>query len=54
MSKTKTKCCPKPFIIREIVVYQEDSGGGAPTYYELREDGGKELLEDESNELREY
>ena len=30
------------------------SGGGVVTYYELREDGGKELLEDNSNELREY
>jgi len=29
-------------------------GGGVATYYELREDGGRELLEDNSNELREY
>lgn len=53
MAKTKPKCCPpRPFIFTEILL-----GGGEETeatYYELREDGGRELLEDNSNELREY
>lgn len=53
MAKSKPKCCPpRPFIFTEILL-----GGGEETevtYYELREDGGRELLEDNSNELREY
>tara|TARA_R110000868_G_scaffold25994_3_gene100722 strand:+ start:9705 stop:9845 length:141 start_codon:yes stop_codon:yes gene_type:complete len=31
-----------------------NGGGGVVTYFELRQDGGNELMEDGFNELREY
>jgi hypothetical protein len=52
--QTKPKiCCPTPFPIREIV-WGETNTPTTNTYFELREDGGKELREDNSEELREY
>lgn len=46
-------CCGNPFVIRSLVL--DDTNSTTPTtYYELREDGGKELREDNSEELREY
>lgn len=47
----KQKCCPKPFIIKEIIQGGSTTPPTPSTFIELRDDGGYELADNSTNEL---